>query len=342
MKKVIKFKLFFFIFFISSYARVFSSDITESQITNLEQQNLLNFQKHFKFLCSSQKFFFNLEKHSSFPAFGGTDDWKEKCKIGKNLKSSEEFANFIIRNFKFKKISKSEGILTGYYQPLINVSKKKDEVFKFPILKKNISYSTRTRKFINENFKLDDVLLWTDNKIDLFFLHIQGSGLGMFKNKKIINLSYSGNNGLSYSSIGKYLVEKKYLESSKVDLFVIKNWLKSNPELSDKIMNINERFIFFKIEKKSFQTYPQGAIGLELMPNQSVAVDRKYYPLGLPMIILGSRDEFIKPVISMDTGSAIKGPNRADLFFGRGKKAESMAGILKKKIYIYAFIPYIR
>lgn len=329
-------------FLITSYSRVFSSDIPEFRISNLKHEEFLDFQKHFKFICNSQKFFLNLEKHSSFPAFGNADDWKEKCKIGKNVQNSEEFFEFIISNFKFKRIDKSESILTGYYQPLINVSKKKDEVFKFPILKKNISYLTRTRKFINENFKLDDVLLWTDNKIDLFFLHIQGSGLGQFKNKKIINLSYNGNNGLAYSSIGKYLVEKNYLVSSKVDLFVIKNWLKSNPDLLDKIMNINERFIFFKIEHKSLQTYPQGAIGLELMPNQSIAVDRKYYPLGLPMIISGSRDEFIKPVISMDTGSAIKGPNRADLFFGRGKSAESRAGILKKKIYIYVFIPYIR
>ena len=83
-----------------------------------------------------------------------------------------------------------------------------------------------------------------------------------------------------------------------------------------------------------------GAFGIPLIPNYSVAVDKNIYPLGLPFFIQMEKDKSILPVVSLDTGGAIIGANRADLFFGRGKVAERKAGVLKKKIYLHAFIPY--
>ena len=343
MKKVSK-SILYFIFILTLFVTKTSyCEISEEIFAELNEQDLEIFHKTFRSNCTSEVFFKNLKKHGSFPSFGKVNDWKNKCEESNNIDNSSNFLDFIITNFKLKRIDKTEGILTGYYQPIINVSRRRSELFKFPILKKNISYLGKTRKLINEDFNLSDVILWTDDKVDLFFLHIQGSGLGKLENKEFVNLSYSGNNDLKYSSIGNLLIKRNYLKPNNVDMFVIKNWLRSNPDLADQIMNSNERFIFFKSSlKPDDNNNPKGAIGVELIPNQSIAVDKKYYPLGLPFIIKGSEDNFIKTSISMDTGSAIKGPNRADLFFGRGKQAELLAGVLKKKIYLYAFIPYIK
>ena len=105
-------------------------------------------------------------------------------------------------------------------------------------------------------------------------------------------------------------------------------------------MNQNKRFIFFKEISFEGETHPIGAFGTPLMPNYSIAVDKNIYPLGLPFLIQMEKDKAILPVVSLDTGGAIIGANRADLFVGRGKGAEKKAGILKKKIYLHAFIPY--
>ena len=105
-------------------------------------------------------------------------------------------------------------------------------------------------------------------------------------------------------------------------------------------MNQNKRFIFFKEISFRVGAQPIGAFGIPLIPNYSVAVDKNIYPLGLPFFIQMEKDKSIMPVVSLDTGGAIIGANRADLFFGRGEVAEKKAGTLKKKIYLHAFIPY--
>ena len=207
-------------------------------------------------------------------------------------------------------------------------------------MKKNKKFINKSRATIEKNYKIEDVVLWTDNKIDLFFLHIQGSGLGKFPDNQIIKIKYDGNNNLPYTSIGKYLKKKEYLSDPNIDLFSIKNWLIRNPSQSQNVLNLNKRFIFFKTEKINLEDHAVGALGMPLIPNESIAVDKKIYPLGLPFIIKFTNKNVIKAALSLDTGSAIIGSNRADLFTGRGKVAEETAGTLKKKIYLYSIIPY--
>ena len=124
----------------------------------------------------------------------------------------------------------------------------------------------------------------------------------------------------------------------EINLFSIKDYLNKNPKKVDQILNYNERYIFFALSRKNILDSSKGAMGLNLSPYVSVAVDTKYYPLGLPLI-LKSETYGMLPVIAMDKGSAIIGKNRADLFIGRGKKAEEIAGRLKEKIVIQALIP---
>ena len=339
MKKIkIKFLLiYFFINFLNNQA--FSSKISNKQILELSDKQVTLFSNQLQNVCNSNKFYENLNKKFKHK-FGKPTEWKKKCLILEENKSAKDFKKFLIKNFKFKKIQEKSGLLTGYYEPIIKVSRNRDAFYKFPILNKNNFYTKKPRSFIEKNFREKDVILWTDDEINLFFLHIQGSGIGEFTNKEKVKLVYNGNNDMSYKSIGKILIKKNYINKNNVNLFTIKKWLRANPTLSKEILHQNKRFIFFKEMSFGKDKNPIGAFGTPLEPNLSVAVDKNIYPLGLPFFIQMEKNESILPVISLDTGGAIIGPNRADLFFGRGEVAEKKAGILKKKIYLHAFIPY--
>ena len=339
MKKIkIKFLLiYFFVNFFNNQA--FSSKISNKQILELGDTQVALFSNHLRTVCNSGKFYENLNKKFKHK-FGNPADWKKKCLILEEKKSAKDLKKFIIKNFKFQKIQEKSGLLTGYYEPIINVSRNQDTFYRFPILKKNNFYTKKTRSFIEKNFREKDVILWTDDEINLFFLHVQGSGIGEFPNKKKIKLVYNGNNDISYTSIGKILIKKNYINKNNVNLFTIKKWLRENPTLSKEILHQNKRFIFFKEMSFGIDKLPVGAFGIPLAPNFSGAVDENIYPLGLPFFVQMENNKSILPVVSLDTGSAIIGPNRADLFFGRGEGAEKEAGVLKKKIYLHAFIPY--
>ena len=159
-----------------------------------------------------------------------------------------------------------------------------------------------------------------------------------WKRKKKIKINYGGNNKKKYSSIGKLLKEKNLI-NGEINLFTIKRFLYENPTLSDDILNHNQRYIFFSIDKKNTEKKSVGSMGLSLIPSASVAIDKRHYPLGMPLILDKVSDNKLIPVISMDTGSAIIGKNRADLFTGRGIEAEKIAGELKKKLLIYVLVP---
>ncbi len=341
MKRAIKKNLILILIFSTIiFLQVHSKSPTKKRISKLDHNQIFQFSITFKEVCQKEIFFTNLKKHRSYPTFGEIKDWKKKCQELMNISNSDDIKDYLIKNFRFEIIKNSVGLLTGYYEPIIRVAKNKNEKYRFPILKKNGIYKKKSRDFIQNNFDSKDVLLWTDDIIDLFFLHIQGSGIGEFKNKKKIKIVYDGNNDLSYTSIGKILVKKNYIKKKNVDLFTIKEWLRKNTALSETIMNQNKRFIFFKTETQFINSSAIGAFGLPLKPYYSIAVDKNIYPLGLPFVIEDIENNSVLPVTSLDTGAAIVGSNRADLFTGRGKDAEKTAGVLKKKIYLHAIIPY--
>lgn len=309
-----------------------------SPLLNKSQVN--EFFKVIKKVCKRDNFFSNIANHKSYPKYGKKKEWLEVCNKIIKLKKNINHKNFLIKNFRIIKTSTSPGLLTGYYEPTINVSKKKDLIFKYPILKKNKKYFNKTRNHINNNYDFNDVILWTDDNIDLFFLHIQGSGIGRFSDGKKIKIVYDGNNNMPYTSIGKYLLKKDYLKKKEVNLFTIKKWLRENKDSYLNVINLNKRFIFFRKITHENNSQPIGAFGMKLFPNISIAVDKNIYPLGIPFLIEFKSERSVIPVISLDTGSAIIGPNRADIFTGQNKDAEKKAGNLKKKIYLITLIPY--
>ena len=126
---------------------------------------------------------------------------------------------------------------------------------------------------------------------------------------------------------------------SFTSLFSIKKWLRENRTQVNEIFNLNKRYIFFKEEKYTLKS-AKGAFGVNLVANLSIAIDKQIYPYGLPFYLLTDNSAFNLFTISHDTGSAIKGKNRADLFLGKGKEAEIIAGNLSKKLQLYVLMPY--
>mgnify|MGYP001492844811 FL=1 len=169
-------------------------------------------------------------------------------------------------------------------------------------------------------------------------MHIQGSGIGVLRNGEKRKIAYSGNNGFEYTSIGKVLINSGKINQKDISLQSIKHWLNENLEKSENIFNYNKRFIFFK-DSGDFKSHSKGAMNIELIPNISIAIDSSIYPFGVPFLIKTDNFIYNKPVIAHDTGAAINGYNRADLFIGRGKEAEAVAGILKKNLKLFLLIP---
>ena len=328
--------VFIILSFTFSISSVFSEVITNKNVNfSINYSNFGEVKESLKKHCSSNKFFLNLRNHPSYPQFGSYENWKKICE---KIISTDISKNFIDKYFSTLYFSKN-GILTGYYEPSIKISTERDKDFKFPILKKSKKLEF-ARKKITKIFENKDVLFWTDNNIDLFFLQIQGSGVGILQNGEKVMIKYHGHNNHKYSSIGKILVENGHIKKEKVSMFTIKEWLHKNIIKSEEIMNQNKRYIFFKKEPYSDKS-SSGAMGNTLIPGTSIAIDNNLFPYGIPFIIKTDENKFNRIVISHDTGSAIKGYNRADLFTGRGKEAEIVAGNLKKSLQLISLVPYI-
>ena len=251
-----------------------------------------------------------------------------------------------------------EGLITGYYEPLLQGSYYKTKRYKYPVyaVPKNLlridlssaypslsKYRLRgkiegnkivpyeTREEIDaidyKTTKNLKPICFVDDKIDLFFLQIQGSGKVQLPNGKFINIGYAGQNGHAYYAIGKKLIEMGVIERKDMSLQSIRKWLLENPDRRDEILNLNKSYVFFQQSTK----------------NRNLAVDRKNIPLGFPVFINTSNPVTEEPInklmIAADTGGAIKGKVRADFFFGNGAQARELAGKMKQDGELFIFLP---
>lgn len=294
--------------------------------------------------------------------------FKDVCEEAATAKNARDF---FISNFQpYKLIDKNgndEGVITGYYEPLLHGSLTKDDTYKYPIYKtpkdmitvdlssvypslkkyrlrgkikgnRLIPYDSRAKlqKETNENL---EPICYVDDEFELFLLHIQGSGKVKLKNGDIINVGYANQNGRKYNSIGKYMLKKGYITSKNASIQGMKAYFDKNPEMIDKILNHNESYVFFREAKQG----ATGALGVELTAKRNLAVDRSYIPLGMPVFLSTSnpitKKKMNKLMVAADTGGAIKGEIRADFFWGYGDKAFKYAGKMKEKGTLYILIP---
>lgn len=296
------------------------------------------------------------------------------CDIANKQSSFENPEEFFINNFQpYKLISDEgddEGLITGYYEPLLQGSYYKTKRFKYPVYavpkdlitvdlsslypslsnyrlrgkiigNKLVPYNSREEINSIDYRTTKDLtpICFVDDKIELFFLQIQGSGKVQLPNGKFINIGYGAQNGHPYYAIGRKLIEMNAIKKENISLQSIKKWLLANPSEVDNLLNQNQSYVFFR---KSTKT-ATGSLGTQLTANRNLAVDRQNIPLGFPVFIKTTNPITQQPIhktmIAADTGGAIKGKIRADFFFGNGEKARELAGRMKQQGELFLFIP---
>jgi membrane-bound lytic murein transglycosylase A len=184
-------------------------------------------------------------------------------------------------------------------------------------------------------------MLWVDDPVDAFFLQIQGSGRVMLEDGTSLRIGYAGQNGHPYVAIGRELIARGALTREAVSMPAIRDWLRANPQEADAVMNRNPSFVFFR---ELDGDGPVGAQGVALTPGRSLAVDRSFVPYGVP-IWLDAEDPVDGEVrvqrllVAQDTGGAIRGPVRGDVFWGHGPEAEHRAGLMKSRGRYFLLLP---
>ena len=301
----------------------------------------------------------NCQTNTAFHIYG------KLCSEAENVIDARTFIKDNFRPYRIQNDNaNNEGLLTGYYEAQIHASYQKSERYKYPIyatpkdlvvvdlstiypelkhyrlrgkLQGNriVPYYTRGEAALNDMNA--SVLCYCDSPIDKFFLEVQGSGIAKLDDNSSIYLGYDNQNGHKYRSIGKYLIAHHELNKEEVSLQSIKKWLQEHPDRVDEVLNYNNSMVFFSKRKQS----ATGALGVELKPMYSVAVDKRYISLGSMLYLHADSNstKINKIVFAQDTGGAIKGPVRADLFVGSGEKALELAGHLKAPLKLWLILP---
>ena len=288
--------------------------------------------------------------------------YQELCQEASDVEDAKKFLQTKFVPYKIQ--AQEEGLLTGYYEPHLRASRTQNEQYRYPIyetpkdlVEVDLSsvypelahYRLRGRLqgnrlipyFNREETKQQDlnasVLCYCDSKIDKFFLEIQGSGRITLDTNETIFVGYDNQNGHKYRAIGRYLVEIGALRIEEVSLQSIRKWLDANPHRVDEVLNYNPSVVFFKQREQK----ATGALGVALSAKRSVAIDRRFIPLGGMLYLHANVAEqtFGRIVLAQDTGGAIKGAVRADLFLGYGEEAMQIAGELKAPLDLWLFVP---
>lgn len=290
-------------------------------------------------------------------------------KIIQSRPSSESINEMIRKDFivyrSFGEEASGKVLYTGYYEPIIKGSLKETPEYRCPIYSRpddlvTINLSAFSPKYPNDTligryagqsvvpyydrktienreiFK-NRALAWVKDPVDVFFLHIQGSGKIVLDNGRVLNVNYHVTNGHPYRSIGKLLIDQGKIPRSEISMQSIRAYLKNNPQDMEDVLNHNPSYVFFKFEKDG----PLGSLNVPLTPGRSIAVDRKIFPQSALMYVkaqkpvvtengqLSKWEEFERFALNQDTGGAITGPGRADIFWGNGAYAELAAGHLQ-------------
>ncbi len=269
--------------------------------------------------------------------------------------------------------NRERGLLTGYYEPEIKASRTKTEKYKYPVYKKpgdlvrvrggkgNLKGLIAGRKTANgivpfpTRQQIDQgalngkglELMYLEDPIDLFFLHIQGSGRIRLTDGKIVRIGFHAKNGHPYASIGKHMIKTGKVPKDGMSLDAVKRYLKTNPKLRDEILWVNKSYIFFRElrAKAKSASGPIGAMQIPLTPGRSLAVDTRYHQLGMPIYVVSptmkhhGSNGFRRLMIAQDVGSAIKGSERGDIFWGTGDAAGSIAGSTGNHGNYYVLLP---
>lgn len=303
--------------------------------------------------------------------------WRANCAWSAKLKQpdNEQIREFFQTRFKPYQVQQAEGgvdgLVTGYYEPLLRGSKRPTERFRYPLrtppddmlvvelasvypeLKgmrlrgrldgnRVVPYFTRGEIEAGKPAIQGREFAWVDDAVELFFLQVQGSGRIQMDNGELMRIGYADQNGHPYRSIGKWLVEQGELTLGKASMQGIKDWARTHPTRLQEMLAVNPSYVFFR-ELPDHEGGPLGALGVPLTAERSIAVDPTAIPLGAPVWLASTRpsirEDLQRLVMAQDTGSAIKGNVRADYFWGFGDEAGKLAGAMKQKGRMWLLLP---
>ncbi len=276
-------------------------------------------------------------------------DWQTLCAAATGIEDARKFFELLFRPVLIEEKDKS-ALFTGYFEPELDGSLTPSGRYRFPVYKmprEAKSGQWLTRREIETSGALQGrglEIAWVDDSVELFFLQIQGSGRIRLPNGSYIRVGYGGANGHKYRSVGAELVRRGVYNAHQVSAQVIKNWVKRNPVDGAELLRHNDSFVFFReVSRVPAHKGPLGAMNRSITAMRSVAVDPKFTPLGAPVWVeKDGAGPLRRLMIAQDTGSAIKGAQRADIFFGTGDEAGKAAGTLKDPGRMVVLLPIQR
>jgi membrane-bound lytic murein transglycosylase A len=277
---------------------------------------------------------------------GSPTEWTEPCAA--ITQTHDEAALKQILRTRFIALDPGAGtsaLVTGYYEPELDGSRTKDSAHPFPLYRLPPDPTRYDRAQIDagalKGKKLE--LLWVSDRIEAFFLQVQGSGRVRLQDGEVVRVGFAGTNERPYVSIGKAMVDAGIMTKEEASLQSIRAYLNAHPDEIDGWLRKNPRYVFFKESKAGADAGPMGALHVPLTPGRSIAVDPAFVPLGLPVWLDTTQPVTNAPlqrlVVAQDKGSAIKGPGRIDLFWGAGQEAEAMAGPMRQQGTYWVIVP---
>jgi membrane-bound lytic murein transglycosylase A len=310
---------------------------------------------------------------------GKAGDWKPACAAAARVPPGDSQAARAFFEAHFEPVAvtnngRSLGLFTGYYEPLLHGSRRQGGRYTVPLYLRPPELVMVELGDFREELKGQRIagrvvdgslepfpdrreidqgalagrrleLVWVDDPVDAFFLHIQGSGRIRLAEGGEMRVGYAAQNGHPYFAIGRELIERGALRREEVSMQSIRKWLEEHPEEAEEVMRRNASYVFFQeIEGEG----PLGAEGVPLTPGRSLAVDRKFLPLGVPVWLAASLPpaaegqpgrKLRRLMVAQDTGGAIRGPVRGDVFWGHGEEAADLAGRMRHRGRLWALLP---
>jgi membrane-bound lytic murein transglycosylase A len=282
------------------------------------------------------------------------------------------------RPLRISKLGDPDGFLTGYYEPIIDGSRVPTGEFTAPLYRRPPNLVASGRRKLGDSFpskgvkvgrrvgrrkiapyydrgQIEDGALdgwhleicWLRDQVDVLFAQIQGSARIRLEDGTILRINYDSHNGWPYTPVGRVLIDRKVMTKDDVSMQRIREWMQANPDQAKDVRRQNKSYVFFRITDLATEDEAVGAEGVPLVPGRSIAVDRSLHVYGTPFFIAAdlpianekAATKFRRLVVAQDTGSAIVGPARADIYFGAGDEAARIAGRIKNSGQFVMLVP---
>lgn len=263
-------------------------------------------------------------------------EWAAVCAFATSRPDPKAFFETFFRPVR---IGGAEAALfTGYFEPELRASPRRTAFYRYPVHALPPELEPGTPWLTRRQIETGDALqgrgleiAWLRDPVDIYYLQIQGSGRLRMTDGSLVRLGYAGRNGHARQPISAELVRRGVFEPHQVSERVIRNWVRRHPEEGRELLHSDPSYVFFRVlDSLRPQAGPHGAMNRPLTPGRSIAVDPAFTPLGAPVWIdKAGAEPMRRLMVAQDTGGAIKGPQRADIFFGTGAEAGARASVIR-------------